>query len=36
LIVVALAFAFFLPVLSAQYPLGPDEFSARIWFDSWR
>jgi dolichyl-phosphate-mannose-protein mannosyltransferase len=36
LIVVALAFAFFLPVLSAQFPLDPDEFAARIWFDSWR
>ena len=36
LVVVALAFAFFLPVLSAQFPLGPDEFGARIWFDGWR
>ena len=36
LVVVALAFAFFLPVLSAQFPLDPDEFAARIWFDSWR
>ncbi len=36
LVVVALAFAFFLPVLSAQFPLGPDEFAARIWFDGWR
>ena len=36
LVVVALAFAFFLPVLSAQFPLGPDEFAARIWFDRWR
>jgi len=36
LVVVALAFAFFLPVLSAQFPLDPDDFAARIWFDGWR
>jgi dolichyl-phosphate-mannose--protein O-mannosyl transferase len=36
LVVVALAFAFFLPALSAQFPLDPDEFAARIWFDGWR
>ena len=36
LIVVGLAFAFFMPVLSAQFPLNPDEFGARVWFDGWR
>ena len=36
LVVVALAFAFFVPVLTAQFPLDPDEFGARIWFDGWR
>ena len=36
LIVVALAFAYFMPVLSAQFPVDPDAFAARIWFDSWR
>ncbi len=36
LVVVALAFAYFLPVLSAQFPLDPDDFGARIWFDGWR
>ena len=29
-------FVFFLPVLSAQFPVDPDEFAARIWFDGWR
>jgi dolichyl-phosphate-mannose--protein O-mannosyl transferase len=36
LIVVALGFAFFMPVLSAQFPIDPDDFSARIWFAGWR
>ncbi len=31
-----LSFAFFLPVLSAQFPIGPSAFSLRIWFDFWR
>ena len=31
-----LAFVFYLPVLSAQFPVGPNDFSERIWFDSWR
>ena len=29
-------FVFFLPVLSAQFPVDPDAFSQRIWFDFWR
>jgi dolichyl-phosphate-mannose--protein O-mannosyl transferase len=36
LVVAALAFAFFLPVYSAQFPLDPDGFAARIWFEGWR
>ena len=36
LIVAALAFAFYLPVYSAQFPVDPDGFAARIWFDGWR
>ena len=31
-----LAFVFYLPVLSAQFPVDPSGFSERIWFDSWR
>jgi len=31
-----LAFVFYLPVLSAQFPVDPNGFSERIWFDSWR
>jgi dolichyl-phosphate-mannose--protein O-mannosyl transferase len=31
-----LTFVFYLPVLSAQFPVGPSGFSQRIWFDSWR
>jgi dolichyl-phosphate-mannose--protein O-mannosyl transferase len=31
-----LTFVFYLPVLSAQFPVGPSGFSERIWFDSWR
>ena len=34
--IVALAFAFFLPVYSAQFPVDPDGFAARIWFEGWR
>jgi dolichyl-phosphate-mannose-protein mannosyltransferase len=36
LIIAALAFAFFLPVYSAQFPVDPDGFAARIWFEGWR
>ena len=31
-----LLFVFFFPVLSPQFPVDPDAFSARIWFPSWR
>ena len=31
-----LTFVFYLPVLSAQFAVGPSAFSERIWFDSWR
>ncbi|HYA74299.1 MAG TPA: hypothetical protein VEF36_14200, partial [Roseiarcus sp.] len=36
LVLAGLTFVYFLPVLSAQFPVGPDAFSQRIWFDSWR
>jgi len=36
LVFAALTFAFFLPVLSAQFPVDPDTFARRIWFASWR
>jgi dolichyl-phosphate-mannose--protein O-mannosyl transferase len=32
----ALVFVFYLPVLSAQFPIDPDSFSERIWFNGWR
>jgi dolichyl-phosphate-mannose--protein O-mannosyl transferase len=31
-----LTFVFYLPVLSAQFPVDPSAFAQRIWFDSWR
>ena len=31
-----LTFVFFLPVLSAQFPVDPDAFGLRVWFNSWR
>jgi dolichyl-phosphate-mannose--protein O-mannosyl transferase len=31
-----LTFVFFLPVLSAQFPVDPDAFGLRVWFSSWR
>jgi dolichyl-phosphate-mannose--protein O-mannosyl transferase len=36
LVLAGLTFVFYLPVLSAQFPVGPNGFSQRIWFDSWR
>ncbi len=36
LVLAGLTFVYFLPVLSAQFPVGPDAFSQRIWFNSWR
>jgi dolichyl-phosphate-mannose--protein O-mannosyl transferase len=36
LVAAGLTFVFYLPVLSAQFPVGPSGFSQRIWFDSWR
>jgi dolichyl-phosphate-mannose--protein O-mannosyl transferase len=36
LVAAGLTFVFYLPVLSAQFPIAPDAFSERIWFDSWR
>jgi dolichyl-phosphate-mannose-protein mannosyltransferase len=36
LVASGLLFAFFLPVLSAQFAVDPDAFSRRIWFDFWR
>ena len=36
LVLAGLTFVFYLPVLSAQFPVGPNAFSLRIWFDSWR
>ncbi|HEY1941917.1 MAG TPA: phospholipid carrier-dependent glycosyltransferase [Roseiarcus sp.] len=36
LVASGLLFVFFLPVMSAQFPVDPDAFSRRIWFDFWR
>ncbi len=36
LVAAGLTFVFYLPVLSAQFPVSPSAFSERIWFDSWR
>jgi dolichyl-phosphate-mannose--protein O-mannosyl transferase len=36
LVLAGLTFIYFLPVLSAQFGVDPDDFSRRIWFDSWR
>ena len=36
LVLAGLMFVCFLPVLSAQFAVDPDAFSARIWFAGWR
>lgn len=36
LVLAAAMFVFYLPVLSAQFPIDPDAFSLRIWFLAWR
>ncbi len=36
LLAAGLSFVFYLPVLSAQFPVDPNAFSLRIWFASWR
>ncbi len=36
LVLAGMTFVFFLPVLSAQFPVDPSGFSQRIWFDAWR
>ncbi len=36
LVLAGAAFVYYLPVLSAQFPVDPDGLSRRLWVDSWR